>query len=348
MVSIPRPSSRRHWTSWGCRDPRGLTRTPVLRPTIRSTSERFCFAKDLSSVGLRGSGEDLWVDVRRRRSGLRGSRRRLDRPQLPSSFGAYVAPEIAADIIAALPSTVAAVGVFVDRPAAEVAELAVRLGLGIVQLHGQEPPEDLVALTQLRVIRAFRLRSALDWERISDFLARAVALGRPLDAVLVDAFVAGQPGGTGALIAETLLDHSPPLPHLILAGGLTPRNVAERIARVRPWMVDVASGVESAPGRKDPAAVAAFIRAVRGAPITDPAVLPVNAAFRRPFAIHLLPGDWARWPRSWLGLRPAHGSCCFDLCRTIMRELTTPGRTYSLSVPQRNSLGGFWVRLCLG
>ena len=68
-------------------------------------------------------------------------------------------------------------------------------------------------------------------------------------------------GGTGATIADEILDRVPPLPRLILAGGLTPENVADRVARVRPWMVDVASGVESAPGRKDRARVAAFIHA---------------------------------------------------------------------------------------
>ena len=177
----------------------------------------------------------------------------------------YVAPEVAASIITALPDSVDPVGVFVDRPPTEVAGLAERLGLGIVQLHGQEPPEDLVVLEHLRVIRAFRLRSTADWDRVSDYLMRADALGRPLHSVLVDAYVANQPGGTGALIAAAILDHRPPLPRLILAGGLTPGNVAERVGRVRPWMVDVASGVESAPGRKDLAAVAAFVRAAHGA-----------------------------------------------------------------------------------
>jgi phosphoribosylanthranilate isomerase len=181
----------------------------------------------------------------------------------------HVEPEVAADIIAALPGWVTAVGVFVDRPAAEVAELADRLGLAIVQLHGHEPPEDLVVLDHLRVIRAFRLRSASDWDTVFAYLARAEALGRPLHAVLVDAFVADQPGGTGTLIAEAILDHRPPLPRLILAGGLTPGNVADRVARVRPWMVDVASGVESAPGRKDREAVAAFVRAARGVALAE-------------------------------------------------------------------------------
>ena len=147
---------------------------------------------------------------------------------------------------------VTAVGVFVDRPAAEVAELADRLGLRIVQLHGHEPPEDLAALGRFRVVRAFRLQSAGGWSIISDYLARAEALGHPPDGVLVDAYVPGLSGGTGTTIDATLLDTRPALPRLILAGGLTPENVAERIARARPWMVDVASGVESAPGARTP------------------------------------------------------------------------------------------------
>jgi phosphoribosylanthranilate isomerase len=180
----------------------------------------------------------------------------------------YVDPEVAAAILAVLPPRVTAVGVFVDRPAAEVAALADRLGLRTVQLHGHEPPEDLAALGRFRVVRAFRLHPAGGWSIITDYLARAEALGHPPDAVLVDAYVPGLSGGTGTTIDATLLDTRPALPRLILAGGLTPENVAERIARAQPWMVDVASGVESAPGRKGAAAVAAFLRAARaGSPI---------------------------------------------------------------------------------
>jgi phosphoribosylanthranilate isomerase len=181
-----------------------------------------------------------------------------------------VEPAVAAEIVVALPATTAAVGVFVDRPAGEVAEVAGRVGLRIVQLHGREPPEDLLRLAPFQVIRAFRLGVGSGWETVTDYLARAEALGRPPDAILIDAHVPGQPGGTGVPIAEDLLDRRPPLARLILAGGLNPGNVAERIARVRPWMVDVASGVESATGRKDPAAVAAFLRAARGSLDPDP------------------------------------------------------------------------------
>ncbi len=174
-----------------------------------------------------------------------------------------VDPAAAAAILAVLPRHVTAVGVFVDRPAAEVAELADRLGLDVVQLHGQEPPEDLAVLARFRVIRAFRLRTTDGWTIVSDFLARAEALNCPPHGVLIDAYVPGLPGGTGMTIDLSLLDKAPALPRLILAGGLTAENVGERVERFRPWMVNVASGVESTPGRKDAARIAAFIRAVR-------------------------------------------------------------------------------------
>jgi phosphoribosylanthranilate isomerase len=102
---------------------------------------------------------------------------------------------------------------------------------------------------------------------MNNYLERASAAGRSPDAVLVDAHVLGQVGGTATLVAEDVLAEIPPLPRLILAGGLTPENVAERVARAHPWMVDVASGVESSPGRKDPAKVAAFIQAARRTPL---------------------------------------------------------------------------------
>ncbi|MFI5461353.1 MAG: phosphoribosylanthranilate isomerase [Isosphaerales bacterium] len=181
----------------------------------------------------------------------------------------HVQPREAGEIIAALPASASAVGVFVDRPAAEVAEVADRLGLGIVQLHGREPPEDLLALDHLQIIRAFRPDGASAWSGVTDYLARARAAGRLPDAVLIDAYAAGRPGGTGKTIADDVLDCIPPLHRLILAGGLTPQNVAERVARVRPWMVDVAGGVERAPGRKDLERVAAFIRAARSVELPE-------------------------------------------------------------------------------
>jgi phosphoribosylanthranilate isomerase len=175
----------------------------------------------------------------------------------------YVRPAEAALILTALPASVAAVGVFADSPVDQVVQVAERVGLTIVQLHGLEPPEDLLVLDRFQIIRAFRLDRASAWSRVNEYLARAQALGRLPDAVLIDAYRADQPGGTGETISDEVLDRIPPLPRLILAGGLTPENVAQRVARVRPWMVDVASGVESSPGRKDISRVAAFVQAAR-------------------------------------------------------------------------------------
>lgn len=174
-------------------------------------------------------------------------------------------PILAAEIVEALPGPAAAVGLFVDRPPSEVVQVAAQLGLSIVQLHGDEPPEDLIALGHLTIVRAFRLRDADSVAKMEQYLVQAEELGRLPDAVLIDAHVAGLAGGTGRLIPADVLDRLPRMPRLILAGGLNPENVSERVAAVRPWMVDVASGVESSPGRKDPARVAAFIRAARGA-----------------------------------------------------------------------------------
>jgi phosphoribosylanthranilate isomerase len=181
----------------------------------------------------------------------------------------FVRPEIAAEIMAALLAPTRAVGVFVDRPAAEVAALAGELRLGVVQLHGQEPPEDLLALKHLELVRAFGLDRPAAWDAVREYLGRCATLGRLPDAVLLDSLFAGRSGGTGATVADEVLDDLPPLPRLILAGGLTPENVAERVARARPWMVDVASGVESAPGVKDPARIAAFVKAARSVPLSE-------------------------------------------------------------------------------
>jgi phosphoribosylanthranilate isomerase len=170
-----------------------------------------------------------------------------------------------AEIMAALPSPARAVGLFVDRPAIEVSDVAAELGLSAVQLHGNEPLEYLQALNHLWIIKAFRLGRESDIRTMSDYLARAGELGRMPDAVLIDAQVAGMVGGTGTLVADALLPLLPAFSRMILAGGLRPENVAERLQRVHPWMVDVASGVESSPGRKDLAKVRAFIHAARSA-----------------------------------------------------------------------------------
>lgn len=179
----------------------------------------------------------------------------------------FVEEARATEIVAALDAASRAVGLFVNRDPREVRAVARRVGLGAVQLHGDEPPEDLRELGGLFLIRAFRLGAAGDIDALLGFLDRADRVGRTPDAILIDAKVEGRFGGTGRTVAGDLLDRLPAraagFPPLILAGGLTPENVADRVARCRPWMVDVAGGVEAAPGRKDPARVAAFVRAAR-------------------------------------------------------------------------------------
>jgi phosphoribosylanthranilate isomerase len=114
------------------------------------------------------------------------------------------------------------VGLFVDRPPAEIITIADAMGLGLIQLHGSEPVEDLPLLSAFRVIKAFRLSGPESAEAIRSYVDRAEAIGHPLHAILVDAHVPGQHGGTGVTIADNLLDLIPPHPRLILAGGLTP------------------------------------------------------------------------------------------------------------------------------
>jgi len=170
--------------------------------------------------------------------------------------------ERAEGIIRALPDVGVAVGLFVDRPAGEVRALCRALGIRRVQLHGDEPAEDLIDLDEFFLIRAFRLRDATAVSAMSAYLERAERLGRPPDAVLIDGWAPGLAGGTGAVVGDEALATLPPLSRLMLAGGLTPENVADRAALVRPWMVDVASGVERSPGIKDVAKVRALVRAL--------------------------------------------------------------------------------------
>ena len=172
------------------------------------------------------------------------------------------------EIAAALSGKAEPVGLFVDRSVEEVADIAARVGLRAIQLHGDESPEYIQKLGDTlngpaRIVRAFRLSDEVSIGRMIDYLDRAEELGCPPHAILVDAHVPGQPGGTGRSIPFDVLDRLPAHPRLILAGGLTPENVADRVARVRPWMVDVAGGVESSPGIKDPSRVSAFVAAAR-------------------------------------------------------------------------------------
>ena len=147
------------------------------------------------------------------------------------------------------------VGVIADQTLDSLRSLRDATGVGCLQLHGDEPPEDVTALLP-HAYKAVRVADAND-------VARAEAM--PGEYVMVDAKVAHALGGTGHTFDWSLVEGLAARRRLVLAGGLTPENVGEAIRRVRPWCVDVASGVESAPGVKDLARVRAFIEAVRAA-----------------------------------------------------------------------------------
>ena len=167
----------------------------------------------------------------------------------------YVAPEQAKRIIRTLPPFIATVGLFVDAPSEEINGIAAECGLDRVQLHGRETPEFCKTVTR-RVIKAFRMKNA---ESLADLPRYRVS------AYLLDAYVEGAlPGGTGASFAWELALQAKPYGPVILAGGLTPENVADAILRVRPYGVDVSTGVECAPGLKDHQKVRAFIAHAKG------------------------------------------------------------------------------------
>jgi phosphoribosylanthranilate isomerase len=152
----------------------------------------------------------------------------------------FVEPAQAAHIVSRLPPGICAVGVFVDLPRERVAAIAAEVGITALQFHGDEPPASCRGWTQ-KVIKAIGVRDAA---------AAVKARAYDVDFILADAYVEGQPGGTGRRIGLELLEGFE-RPRLILAGGLNPENVAEAVRAVRPFAVDVASGIERAPGKKD-------------------------------------------------------------------------------------------------
>jgi phosphoribosylanthranilate isomerase len=175
----------------------------------------------------------------------------------------FVDPRQAAPLLRAVPPWVDAVGVFVEQRLRQVYALAYQLGVRSVQWHGtQFDTEDSFPF---RLVLAVRVRDRQSLDQVTAALGRCRSAGWSPAALLVDAYVEGQHGGTGRVAPWQLLaDFRPGVP-VILAGGLTPENVAEAIRAVRPYGVDVASGVESAPGRKDPEKVRRFIENVRSA-----------------------------------------------------------------------------------
>jgi phosphoribosylanthranilate isomerase len=150
-------------------------------------------------------------------------------------------------------------GVFVNATLDEVASIADRCGLTLLQLHGDEGPaycREAARRTGCRVMKAVRVRDAAQVKDLQRFHT---------DFHLLDAYSPRSPGGTGETFAWDLARRHGAEPPVVLSGGLTPENVGEAIAAGGPFAVDTASGTEAAPGRKDPAKLTAFFRAVEAA-----------------------------------------------------------------------------------
>lgn len=172
----------------------------------------------------------------------------------------YIAPEQARDIVRGLPSNIEPVGVFVDLAPDEVHRIVDLVGLSIAQLHGDESPTQCRSSSP-RVWKALRASAAGSEER-NALLTACAAFGE-CEAMLVDAKADGAHGGTGKVsdwaLAATLARTRP----VVLAGGLNAANVVDAIATVRPWAIDVSSGVEDSPGLKSEEKMRAFFTALR-------------------------------------------------------------------------------------
>lgn len=169
----------------------------------------------------------------------------------------YIEPAKAKAIVEALPPLVALVGVFVDEFSQDrVMRMTHAVGMGTVQLHGSETAEYIKHLSELRVIKAFRVDAKFD---VSQLLRFAV------NAFLLDAHEEGLPGGTGKTFDWNLAVEAKKHGRIILAGGLRPENVYAAIRKVEPYAIDVCSGVESEPGKKDFKKMEALVSEVRRA-----------------------------------------------------------------------------------
>ena len=168
----------------------------------------------------------------------------------------FIEPEAAELIASSLPTHVKVVGVFVDNPVEEINGRVRQVPLDLVQLHSDISVEAVRRITA-PFIKVERVRADIDVERLRSYKATAY---------LLDTFAEGKPGGTGKTfdwdLARPVVEAGLPV---LLSGGLTPDNVAEAVRRVRPFGVDVSSGVEARPGHKDHDKVRAFIANAKGA-----------------------------------------------------------------------------------
>ncbi|MFC1716268.1 phosphoribosylanthranilate isomerase [Candidatus Poribacteria bacterium] len=169
----------------------------------------------------------------------------------------YVEPQTVERIISELPPFITTVGVFADAPPETVSEIIQICDLNAAQLHGSETPSycnTIATRCRVPVIKAFRIKDQNSLSLIPEY---------EVSAYLLDTYVKGKKGGTGEIFNWDLAKEAKEYGRIIIAGGLTPENVAQAIRHVEPYAVDVSSGVESKPGKKDHAKVRAFIENIR-------------------------------------------------------------------------------------
>jgi phosphoribosylanthranilate isomerase len=165
----------------------------------------------------------------------------------------FISPETAREITRRIPPFVTTIGVFVDSHEEEVRRIVECSGVGAAQFHGSETPAFLRKFS-FPVYKAFRVAANFDNGILRDY---------PGAAFLLDASAEGEHGRTGQTFDWSVAARSAKYGNIILAGGLTPENVARAIGQARPYAVDVSSGVETSPGIKDPGKIASFMKAVR-------------------------------------------------------------------------------------
>jgi phosphoribosylanthranilate isomerase len=159
-------------------------------------------------------------------------------PQSPR----YISPRAAYEIIDHLSPVVSAVGVFVNEEANRITDIASEVGLTAVQLHGDESPEFCQRLGSIKTIKAIRVGQYFDLSVIESY---------PVSMILLDSDIKGSYGGTGQRFDWRIAIEAKRFARIILAGGLTTDNVSEAVTHVRPAAIDVCSGIEAEPGRKD-------------------------------------------------------------------------------------------------
>jgi len=177
----------------------------------------------------------------------------------------YVDPAAARRIVDALPASIEKIGVFVDQAPQSLADIARQVGLTGVQLHLEpsrirQEPSSLIPLNGVKQYVALRVHGLLRSESL-------LPLASPLDGIFLDSGTLLEPGGTGKAFdweqSRSLVARMKKMANVVVAGGLTPTNVRTAMRILEPWGVDVASGVEARPGKKDPEKVRAFLEAVR-------------------------------------------------------------------------------------